>query len=221
MTLECQFSLFPEGSDQMRSSLHGLEAIASELADFANAVQAKVGDLMFLEIGPDRLDRIEFGSVGRQACNGDVAIQLLEPGLDLATAMGGDAVPDDQQRPLNLSLERAQEFDYLFGVDGSGEKAEIELPKGKSGDRRQLLPIEAVLQYGCVPAQTPGTSNAGTFAQPRFVDEDNGTTFSLGFFLSAGQVCRFQWAISASLRWMARFSGFWQEKPIRRSRCHR
>ncbi len=58
----------------MRSSLHGLEPIASELADFANSVQTKVGDLVFLEVGPDRLDRIEFRSVGRQTRNGDVAI---------------------------------------------------------------------------------------------------------------------------------------------------
>ena len=31
----------------MRSPLHGLEAIARELADFADGVEAQVGDLMF------------------------------------------------------------------------------------------------------------------------------------------------------------------------------
>ena len=61
MTSEGQLSLSPERSDQCGSPLHGLEWVASELADFGNAVQAKVGDLAFLELGPDRPDRIEFG----------------------------------------------------------------------------------------------------------------------------------------------------------------
>src|SRR6476659_222096 len=57
--------------------------------------------------------------------------------------------------------------------------------------------------------------------QARLVYEDDGAPFALGFFLSAGQVCRFQRTISPSLRWVARFSGFWQEKPSRRSKCHK
>jgi hypothetical protein len=61
--------------------------------------------------------------------------------------------------------------------------------------------------------QAPGAGDAGPFAQSGFVDEDDGAVFSLGFFLSAGQPCRFHR--------MARFSGFWQEKPSRRSRCHK
>ena len=130
MTLKRQFSLFPESGDQMRSSLHRLESIARELADFSDGVQTKIGDFVFFEVAPYRLDRIKFRCIGRQARNGDMAIQFFEPALDFATAMGGDAVPDNQQRPRNLALERAQEIDDLFGVDGSGEEAEIELPKG-------------------------------------------------------------------------------------------
>ena len=67
MTLKNQFNLFPESGNQMRSSLHGLKTIASEVADFANCVQTKVGDLVFLEVAPDRFDRIEFRSVPSMA----------------------------------------------------------------------------------------------------------------------------------------------------------
>ena len=66
MTSERQLSLFPERGDQRRSALHGLEPITGELTDFADGVEAQIGDLMLLEIGPDRFNRIEFGSVGRQ-----------------------------------------------------------------------------------------------------------------------------------------------------------
>ena len=64
MTSERQFSLFPESGDEMRSPLHGLEPVACELADFANCVETEIGDLVFLEVGPDRLDRIEFRGLG-------------------------------------------------------------------------------------------------------------------------------------------------------------
>src|SRR5258706_2863566 len=221
MTSERQFSLLPKSSDEMRSPLHGLEAIARELADFADGVEAQVGDLMFFKVGPDRLDRVQVRGIGWQLVPSKVALLLFKPSLDLAAAMGRDTVPDDQQRPLNLALERAEEFDDLFGTDGIGKEAEVELPEGQPSNRRKLLPGKAVLEYGRLPPQAPGACHVRAFAQSGFVDEDDGTAFPLGFFLSAGQVCRFQRAISASLRWVARFSGFWQEKPIRRSRCHR
>lgn len=40
----------------------GLEPVADKLADFANGVEAQIGNLMFLEADPDRLNRIEFGA---------------------------------------------------------------------------------------------------------------------------------------------------------------
>src|SRR5487761_2001905 len=156
MTSEGQLSLFPECGDQCGSPLHGLESVASELADFANAVQAKVGDLVFLEVGPDRLYRIEFRRVGWKSSNGDVSVQFFEPCVDLAAAMSGHAVPDDQQWLLDLTLERGQEFDDLLGADGTREKAEVEVPEGQTGNGRKLLPGEAVLEYGRMSAQAPG-----------------------------------------------------------------
>src|SRR2546425_12275425 len=130
MTSERQFSLFPESGDEMRSSLHRLEPIAGEPADFADRVAAQVGDLMFFEVGPDRLDRVEFRRVRRQARNSDMPVQLFEPGRELAAAMCRGAVPDDEQRPLDLALERAEKFDDLLGTDRTGKEAEVELPKG-------------------------------------------------------------------------------------------
>ena len=57
MTSEREFSLFLESGDEARSVLHRLEPVAVELADHADAVEAQVGNLMLLEIGPDRLGR--------------------------------------------------------------------------------------------------------------------------------------------------------------------
>src|SRR3954464_3564379 len=90
----------------MRSTLHGLEAVACKLADLADGVTAQVGNLVLLEVSPDRLNRIEFGSVGRQAGNGQRSILILQPRLDLAAAADGGTTPQDSQRSLDLTRER-------------------------------------------------------------------------------------------------------------------
>lgn len=182
MTSERQLSLFPERGDQRRSSLHGLEPIAGELTDFADGVEAQIGNLMLLEIRPDRFNRIEFGGVGRQACNRDMSVQLFEAGADLAAAMDRSAIPDDQQRSFDLTLERAEKFDDLLGANGARKEPKVELREGQAGNDRELLPGKTVLKNRRLAAQAPGAGNAGAFAQSGFVDEDDGATFPLGFF---------------------------------------
>lgn len=134
MTSERQLSLFPECSDQRWSPLHRLEPIAGELANFANGVEAQISDLMLLEIGPDRLNRIELGSIGRQACNRNMSVQVFQPRVEFAASMDGGAIPDDQQRLLDLALERAEKFDDLLGTNGPGKEPEVELREGQAGN---------------------------------------------------------------------------------------
>ena len=182
MTSERQFGLFPESDDQLGSSLHGFEAVTGELADFADGVQALIGDLVLLEVRPDRLDGIELGRIGQQARYGDMSVLFFEPSFDEARAMGGDAIPNNQQRPFDLALKGAKKLDDLLGADGASEEAEIELPEGQPGDCRHLFPGETVLQHGRMSAQAPGARNARALAQSGFVDEDDGAGFSLRSF---------------------------------------
>ena len=55
-----------KNGDEIRAPLHGVEPVADELADVAHDVEAQLGDLMFLELGQGRLDRVEFREVERQ-----------------------------------------------------------------------------------------------------------------------------------------------------------
>ena len=96
--------------------------------------------------------------------------------------MGGDAVPDNEQRPLGLALERCQKFDDLLGADSARKETEIELPEGQSSNRRKLLPGKAVLEHGRLPTRDPGARHTRAFAQFGFVNEDDGAAFPLGFF---------------------------------------
>lgn len=182
MTSESQLSLFPECGDQRWSPLHRLEPIAGERANFANGIEAQIGDLMLLEIGPDCLNRVEFGSVGRQARNRNMSVQVFQPRVEFAAAMNGGAIPDDQQWLLDLAFERAEKFDDLLGTNGPGKEPEVELREGQAGNGRELLPGEAMLKNRRLAAQAPGTGDTGPFAQSGFVDEDDGAVLSLGFF---------------------------------------
>lgn len=65
MALIFQFCLFPKGSDQHWSLLHGLEPIPSELSNFANCVEEQIVDIVFLEVSPDRFNWVKLRRIGQ------------------------------------------------------------------------------------------------------------------------------------------------------------
>lgn len=105
MTSKLQFSLFPKSSDHRWSLLHGLEPISCELSNLANCVEAQISDLVFLEVSPDCLNRVELRGIGRQACNRNMSVQLFEPGGDFAAAV---------QKGQNKQKERNKKGTDLF-----------------------------------------------------------------------------------------------------------
>src|SRR5271165_73725 len=218
-TSKSQLSLLPEGADQLRAVLHGPQAAPREVADLGDRGRAQVGNFVFLQVGPDRFDRIELGSVGRKKRDGDAAILLFEPSADEPTLVRADPVPDDQQLAANLPVQGRQEFDDLLALDGAREEAKIKAPPGQAGDRRHLLPGEALLDDRGVPPQRPGARDRALLRQTRFVYEDDRSPLEAGLFFSAGQVLRFQAAIACSLRCVARFSGFCGVNPKLRNKC--
>ena len=218
--LECQLSLLPEGADQPRAMLHRAQASAGPVANFGQAVDAEVGDFSVLEVVPDLFDRIELRGVGREKLELHRPLLRFQPAPHEQALVRAQAVPDDEQRPVaQLPAQRLQEFNQLWGVDRAGEEAEVEAPEGQPGDRRELLPVEAVLNDRSPAARSPGAHYRRSLGESRLVYEDDGLAAAGGVFFSAGQRRRFQRSICASSRWMARRAGFWQEKPSRRSKC--
>ena len=106
--LQGQFRLLPECADQLGSSLHGFQTTTSEVADFSKMRRTQVGDLMLLQIRPDRLDRIELGRVRRQEGDGDAPVLFIEPLPERAALVGTDAIPHDQQWLANVPAMRPE-----------------------------------------------------------------------------------------------------------------
>src|ERR1035437_4164269 len=112
-----------------------------------------------------------------------------------------------------MGLERFEELDDLFLLDAAFVHSEQVVRAGQPGDDRDVSPVQMELDDGRLPLGCPGAHPRGPLAEARLVHKDDQPAFSLGFFLRAGQVLRFQLRTASSLRSMARFSGFWELKP--------
>jgi len=127
--------------------------------------------------------------------------------------MGGQPIPDDQQRPGKMSEQCLQEVHHLRTFYRALIKPEVETIEGDPGDRRERVPVEVVLQNRSLAARRPGPDPMWSLAYSAFVDEDDRTPFLEGFFLMAGQRMRRQRRISSSFRSRARPTGRWQLQP--------
>ena len=158
-------------------------------------------------MGPDVLDRIQFGGVGWQILDCQTAFLVADELLGDLTAVGREPVPNQQKVALDIAQQVFKKLDDLFGLDGFFEDLKVEVPDGDSGDDRQGFPVEVELENGCLPARRPGAPPMRPLAQPAFVDEDDDAALFLGFFLISGQRLRFHLSIKASSRSRARPTG--------------
>ena len=171
-------------------------------------VGAVVGQRLALEPGPQVFHGIEIGRVGRQIRDLDVTGQVVQVVPHQVTAVCLQTIPDDQQRLRQVCLKGVEEFDNLLFLDTALVQPEQAVGAGKTGNDRDVIPVEVKLDDGRLALEAPGTYSGGAFADSRLVDEDDQSAFSLGFFLSAGHARRFQRRTASSSRSIARFSGF-------------
>jgi len=118
---------------------------------------------------------------------------LPERGNECLTALHGpqavacamrEFVPDHQNLASDLPNQRVKKFNQLLSLDRPRIQSEIEVLKGDASDRRQMVPIEMILQDRGVPAGCPTTNPSRSFAQSRLVDEDDGSPLFSSVFLT-------------------------------------
>ena len=198
-----QLCLFPERTDKPRAALHGTQPGSRSIFEMHQVARAEVWYFMGLQVPPDALNRVEFGCIGRKILKGNLSIQLLNKRSDELGAMGLQTIPDDQKLAANRVRERFQELHDLRTADGAGEQPEIEAHETHSGDHRELLPAETVLQDRSLAPRSPRSRATGTFGQARLIDEHDDASLPRGYFFSAGHLVCFQVAMAGSSRWRA------------------
>lgn len=157
---ERQLCLLPERMEQFGPSLHGAETAMGAITDLAQSVSAQVGELAVLEVVPDLLDRIELGSVRRQELDLHCTVLRLKPAANQTTAMGFEAVPDDQKRPLGqLRTQHLKKLHDLGRSYGAREQPEVKAPQREPCNGGDLLPGKRVLDNGRLSARRPRAHN--------------------------------------------------------------
>ena len=160
-----------------------------------------------LEVTPQILDRIQLWSISRKAFDLEPVAVPADEGGDLPAPMHWQAIPNDQQRPRQLSQEATKKVDHLGATDRAWIEPKVEVPPGYPRDRREGFPVEVELEDRGVAAGRPGSTPVGSFAESALVDEDDGLAKPGSVFFTLGQCRRFQCSMFSSLRSTARPTG--------------
>lgn len=91
-----------------------------------------------------------------------------------------------------MRTQSFEELDVLLLLDRPLVQTEQAVRARQASDDGDVGPVEVELDDRRLALGRPGANPRGPLAQARLVDEDNQPALALGFFLSAGQVLRFQ-----------------------------
>src|ERR1700738_5121835 len=95
-------SLHPASGDDRGALLSALELVARARVQLAEIVGTVIGQRVSLEPSPQVFDGVQVRCVRRQECDLDVSGQAVQILAHQTTAMRLQAIPDDQQRLLQV-----------------------------------------------------------------------------------------------------------------------
>jgi hypothetical protein len=136
--IEGQAGVGEKAGDQVLAPSDALDALGGGVSDLDQSGRGHIGQLHILEIGPQILDRVELGGVGREPLSGEPVALAVQLGTHLGVPVRGEPIPD--------------QHDSMAGVEG-GELVE---------DADEGVGVTAGLLH--VKAQ-PGRSGVGPVAQ--------------------------------------------------------
>lgn len=89
-----------------------------------------------------------------------------------------------------MAFERLEKLDQRFLLDAAFVNPEQAVGTSQAGDDRDVVPVEVKLDNGCLSFGGPSSYTRWALADTRFVDKDDQSPLSLGFFLRAGHLYR-------------------------------
>ena len=194
-------------------------------------LRTQVRELVALQVAPDVLVGIEFGTVGWQVVDGDAGT-LDEESPGCGRGVRAQAVPDQLDGTANVSEQMADETDGVSAADGVAVELEVEpilsvpglphpWPPGDRADGRGHAPIAlAVPQDGRHTTRRPCARHVRGQSEAALIGEDDGRAALDSPLLMRGQSrSRQRWALRL-LRSRACRSGRCHDQPSIRSRDH-
>ena len=96
-----------------------LDATLGRRYDLVEGVAGEVGQFHALEVGPQRLDRVEVGGVGGERLHHQPGPLAAQPGPHQLAAVGGQPVPQQGRLlPTEKAAQLAERADQRVGVVG-------------------------------------------------------------------------------------------------------
>jgi len=193
----------------------------SEVVSQVREVQAAdVAQLDVLEVAPEAFVRVQIGGVAGELLQADApGAALGQEVLDRLAAMDRRAVPEHQEFAGDVAeqvLEEAHDVRAL--IRPLLHEHQQPAIRGDAADDRQVIAAQRQAEDRRLAARGVGPDGAGQQVEAGLVDPDGGSTFLFGPLFRAGQRSVRQASIAASLRWLARWTGFWTLQPAARRR---
>lgn len=148
------------------------------VGEVVERVRAVIGQVCRREVGPEVLDRVEFGRVGRKEFGTEPARLRLNELLRELAAMRRQAVPQQHNLAANVTAQIPEKVNRRVTVDVSvlERKKQSRFSSRRRGsqgaDRREPLPIEWKPKNGRLGARRPRPADTGTFGEATFVEEN-------------------------------------------------
>lgn len=213
-----------EGAERAGFVLERARVAASGGGERPDLGIGQVGQRVGLQAAPQVLDRVQLRGVGRK-------VKLLPPhniaeDREVKAAMGLGAIPEQQQRSVEVAGELAQEPPHRRRIEVLiDQRLEVQAyfaPVGtdaQGGDRGDLFVVAAdVAEDRSLPAPAPGAAHHRQREQSALVEKNQPSAQPPGFFLSRGQSCLIQRWMPSSSRSKARRRGRCGVQPSERSR---
>lgn len=195
-----------EPSPHLGVALHVAESDAHTAAQVRETFRGRISERRGVEVRPERFDGIKLGGIGREPFHAQPATVLGERRAGEAAAVGGEAIPDEENPTPPMTPERVQEAHDVGTLDASateGQEPSQALTRGRGKHRanpREPLPVERFAQAGRLAFGGPGGPDRGPLREPALVQKPQPSFQLAGFFLTWGQRTWIQRAIAASSR---------------------
>ena len=116
------------------------------------------------QVRPDVFDRVQFGGVSRQAFDVNSSAQTADIfGDDLAT-VGRKPIPHNEEFAGYVPNQMLKKDNYVPAGDRFFEQLKVEVPQRSPGNDRQRLPVEMMLEDGCLATRRPSPASMRSLA---------------------------------------------------------
>lgn len=206
-------------SPHLRPTSDPLEAVAQLAAQQTEIVGRGVRQGGGVQVGPERLQRIQFRSIRGQPLHGQPVPMTLQRVGHTPTAMRGQPIPQEDHPTPDMPAQGGQEARDVWPANRAAVQREQPTRLAPGGrrqhraDGRQMLPVERLPHQGRAPFGGPGCPNGRPLGEAALVEEAQRGLQPVGFFLIRGHVVRTQCAMAASSRSRARRAGRWRLHP--------